>query len=249
MHPRDGMDLDVLERAVERRRVAACLASPNFNNPLGSLMPDEGKRRLVEILARRDVPLIEDDINGDLAHDGSRPRTAQSYDRSGGVLLCSSFSKQLAPGYRVGWVAPGRHFERVKALKLTGTLATATLPQLAIAEFLANGGYDHHLRALRRHFAGQIERMSAAVAGAFPAGVRLTRPRGGFVLWAGLPDGVCALRLHERALAEKISIAPGPMFSVRRGFPDFIRLNCGHAWSGKLERAVGMLGRLVHSMA
>jgi DNA-binding transcriptional MocR family regulator len=249
MHPRDGMDLDALERALKSRRVAACLASPNFNNPLGSLMPDANKLRLVEILARRDVPLIEDDINGDLAHDGSRPRTAQSYDRAGRVLLCSSFSKTLAPGYRVGWVAPGRYYEKVKTLKLTRTLATATLPQLAIAEFLANGGYDHHLRALRRHFAEQIERMSAAVAAAFPAGVRLTRPRGGFVLWAGLPKGVCALHLHERALAEKISIAPGPMFSVRRDFPNFIRLNCGHAWSEKLARAAEILGGLVKTMA
>ncbi len=249
MHPRDGMDLDALERALAKHRIAACLASPNFNNPLGSLMPDAAKQRLVKILARRDVPLIEDDINGDLAHDGSRPRTAQSYDRAGRVLLCSSFSKTLAPGYRVGWVAPGRYFEKVKALKLTSTLATATLPQLAIAEFLANGGYDHHLRALRRHFADQIERMSAAVVAAFPEGVRLTRPRGGFVLWARLPKGVCALRLHERALAEKISIAPGPMFSVRQGFPNFIRLNCGHAWSEKLGRAVEILGDLVKAMA
>ncbi len=248
MHPRDGMDLDTLERALAKSRVAACLASPNFNNPLGSLMPDANKLRLVEILARRDVPLIEDDINGDLAHDGSRPRTAQSFDRAGRVLLCSSFSKTLAPGYRVGWIAPGRHFEKVKALKLTSTLATATLPQLAVAEFLTSGGYDHHLRALRRHFAEQIERMSAAVAAAFPKGVSLTRPRGGFVLWAGLPRGVSALRLHERALAEKISIAPGPMFSVRQDFPDFIRLNCGHAWSEKLARAVEILGRLVKSM-
>jgi DNA-binding transcriptional MocR family regulator len=248
MHPRDGMDLDALERAVKARRVAACLATPNFSNPLGSRMPDAHKQRLVEILARRDVPLIEDDINGDLAHDGSRPRTAQSFDRDGRVLLCGSFSKTIAPGYRVGWIAPGRHYERVKALKLTSTLATATLPQLVIAEFVANGGYDHHLRALRRNCAGQLGRMSEAVAEFFPAGTRITRPAGGFVLWIELAKGVSALQLHERALTEKISIAPGPMFSARQGFPNFIRLNCGHPWSETLERAVKTLGSLVKKM-
>ncbi|HEV7867787.1 MAG TPA: PLP-dependent aminotransferase family protein, partial [Chthoniobacteraceae bacterium] len=245
MHPRDGMNLDALERALKSRRIAACLAVPNFNNPLGSLMPDANKQRLVEILARRDVPLIEDDINGGLHHSGNRPRAAQSYDKDGRVMLCGSFSKTLAPGYRVGWVVPGRYYEKVKALKLASTLATGSLPQLAIAEFMANGGYDHHLRSLRRNFAAQIRQMSDAVVEAFPAEIKLTRPSGGFVLWVELPQSVSALKLHERALAEKISIAPGPMFSATQSFQNFIRLNCGHSWSPEIERAVGILGGLV----
>jgi len=249
MHPRDGMDLDALERAVESKRVAACLATPNFNNPLGSLMPEANKRRLVEILARREAPLIEDDINGSLAHGGIRPRVAQSYDRRGLVLLCGSISKTIAPGYRVGWVAPGRFYEKVKVLKITSTLATASLPQLAIAEFIGNGGFDHHLRSLRRNFAAQIRIMREAIADAFPPGIKVTRPSGGFVLWIELPPKVSALELHERALAESISIAPGPMFSARQDFQNFIRINCGHAWSPRLEQAVGALGRIVRKMA
>jgi len=248
MHPRDGMDLDELERALKGRRVAACLAMPNFNNPLGSLMPDANKQRLVEILARREVPLIEDDINGGLYHHGDRPRVAQSYDKDGRVLLCGSFSKTLAPGYRVGWVVPGRYYEKVRALKLTSTLATGSLPQFAIADFMANGGYDHHLRSLRRNFAEQIRQMSDAVVEAFPAEIKLTRPAGGFVLWIELAKKVSALKLHERALAEKISIAPGPMFSANQSFQNFVRLNCGHPWSGDFERAVGILGRLVKKL-
>lgn len=245
MHPRDGMDLDALERALKSRRVAACLAVPNFSNPLGSLMPEPNKQRLVEILARRDVPLIEDDINGGLHHGTDRPRVAQSYDKDGRVMLCGSFSKTLAPGYRVGWVVPGRHYEKVKTLKLTSTLATASLPQLAIAEFMANGGYDHHLRSLRRSFAEQIRRTSEAIAETFPPGIKLTRPAGGFVLWVELPSNVSALKLHERAMAEKISIAPGPMFSATKGFQNFFRINCGHPWSSRSDRAVKTLARLV----
>jgi len=244
-HPREGMNLDALDRALKTRRIAACLAVPNFNNPLGSLMPDENKRRLVELLARRDVPLIEDDINGALVHCGPRPRVAQSFDRGGRVLLCGSFSKTLAPGYRVGWVAPGRYYARVKALKLTSTLATASLPQMAIAEFVANGGYDHHLRSLRRRFAEQIQRMSEAITDAFPSGIRISRPAGGFVLWIELPKSVSALELHRRALMQKISVAPGSMFSASQAFGNFIRINCGHRWSADTERAVGTLGKLV----
>lgn len=245
MHPRDGMDLDSLEHTLKKRRVSACVATPNFNNPLGSLMPDGHKQRLAAMLAQFDVPLIEDDINGDLHHGLNRPRTVHSYDATGKVLLCGSFSKTIAPGYRVGWVAPGRFFERVKSLKLSSTLATASLPQLAVAEFVANGGYDHHLRALRSRFAVQIQQMSAAVTEAFPKGIKLTRPQGGFVLWVELPRKVNALQLYEMALATKISVAPGPMFSATRDFRNFIRINCGHPWSVKLERAVETLGRMI----
>ncbi len=248
MHPRDGMDLDVLERIVEEHRVAACVAVPNFSNPLGSLMPDENKERLVEILARREVPLIEDDIFGELHFGLHRPRVAKSYDKKGLVMLCSSFSKTLAPGYRVGWVAPGRWFARVKALKLTSTLATATLPELAIAEFLANGGYDYYLRSVRRTYAELVERMSAAITASFPPGIKITRPRGGFVLWIELPKEVDALKLDDMALAEKISIAPGPMFSAKKGFRNFIRISCGHVWSPRTEEAIGILGRLVRQL-
>jgi DNA-binding transcriptional MocR family regulator len=245
MRPRTGMDLDALERAVKDRRIAACLAVPNFNNPLGSLMPDENKRQLLDILARREVPLIEDDINGDLSHTEHRPRVVQSFDKTGRVLLCGSFSKTLAPGYRVGWVAPGRFYEKVKSLKLTSTLATSSLPQLAIAEFVANGGYDRHLRSLRRNFAAQIRQTSEAALQSFPADIKLTRPDGGFVLWIELPKNVSALKLHDRALAEKISIAPGPMFSATQNFRNFIRINCGHPWTSRLERAMEILGGLV----
>lgn len=248
MHPRTGMDLDALAQTLERTRVAACLAVPNFNNPLGTVMPDSHKQRLVELLSARGIPLIEDDINGDLAHDGSRPRVAKSFDREGLVLLCGSYSKTIAPGYRVGWVAPGRFYEKVKGLKLTHSLATASLPQLAIAEFLANGGYDHHVRTLRRRFAAQIARMSEAVVAAFPGGIRLSRPAGGFVLWVELPAQVSALELHRRALAAGISIAPGPMFSARQRFQNCIRLNCGHAWTDQTAQALATLGRIASTL-
>jgi len=247
-HPRTGLDLNKLEKTLNTRKIAACLAIPNFNNPLGSLMPDSNKERLVTMLAEREIPLIEDDIYGDLHFGPTRPRVAKSYDQEGLVMLCSSFSKTLAPGYRVGWVAPGRFFEKMRNLKFTSTLADATLPPLAVAEFLSSGGYDHHLRSLRRTFARQVERVSDAVADSFPSGIKITRPTGGFVIWVELPSRVDALKLHARALAEGISIAPGPLFSSSGGFHNFIRLSCGYPWSAGIERGIGILGYLVKQM-
>ncbi len=248
MHPATGMDLEALEQALARQKIAACVSVPNFNNPLGSLMPEEHKKRLVDLLAARDIPLIEDDIFGELHYGAQRPRVAQSFDERGSVLLYGSFSKTLAPGYRVGWVAPGRYLEKVKTLKLVSTLATATLPELAIAEFLSSGGYDHYLRSARRTYEGLVERMSTAITAAFPQPVRISRPKGGFLLWVELPPTVDALKLDDLALEEKISIAPGPMFSAEQGFRNFIRISCANAWTPKIERAVARLGALVRRL-
>ena len=199
-HPRHGICLDHLGEALKKHRIRACVASPNFSNPLGSSMPDDAKRELVEMLARRGVPLIEDDVYGDLYFSGARPKAAKAFDKEGLVLLCSSFSKLIAPSYRVGWTAAGRFQAKVESLKLTTTLATPTLLQIAIADFLENGAYDRHLRKLRAAFAIQTERMIAAVGRHFPAGTKVTRPTGGFVLWVELPRGANSLDLLERAL-------------------------------------------------
>jgi DNA-binding transcriptional MocR family regulator len=242
--PRVGMDLDVLEETLGRHRIKACVAIPNFSNPLGSLMPDEGKERLVDMLARREIPLIEDDVYGDIHFGDARPRPAKAFDREGLVMLCSSFSKTLAPGYRVGWAAPGRFRDQVEQLKFAQSVATPTLPQMAVADFVENGGYDHHLRQLRRRLASQVERVSEAVAEHFPAGTRATRPAGGFVLWLELPPGVSGLELHARALAAGISVAPGPIFSAKPRFANCIRLSCGYPWSEIMDHAIRTLGRL-----
>lgn len=242
-----GLDPRRVEEAMRRTRVAACLLIANFHNPVGCLMPDDRKRALVRLLAERGVPIIEDDIYGDLQHEGSRPRCLKADDLDGGVLLCGSFSKTLAPGYRVGYIAAGRWHDRVLALKRSQSLASATLPVLAVADFLRNGGYDRYLRRVRRAFRDQVARMREAVAGAFPEGVALSRPQGGVVLWCEIP-GVAAMDLFRRARAEGISIAPGPMFGPQGGFEHCIRLNCGHPWSDRIARSVRTLGRIAHEL-
>jgi DNA-binding transcriptional MocR family regulator len=243
-HPQQGLRLDVLADALRKHRVRACVASPNFSNPLGSAMSDDAKRELVDMLGRRGIPLIEDDLYGDIHFGGARPKAAKAFDREGLVLLLSSFSKLIAPGYRIGWLSAGRFQARVETLKLTSTLATPSMLQMVIAQYLESGAYDRHLRRMRAAFGLQIEQMTAAVGEHFPAGTRVTRPRGGFVLWVELPQCVDSLELLDRALAEGISISPGPMFSARQRFRNYIRLNCGYPWSPRLDQAVRTLGRL-----
>ncbi len=243
-HPLAGLSLDALRYALEYNRISACLFNLSFNNPLGSLMPDAKKRELVELLAACDVPLIEDDIYGDLPHAREeRPKTAKSFDDRGLVLLCSSFSKTLAPGYRVGWLAPGRYQAEVEQLKSIWNISSVTPTQLAVAEFLANGGYDRHLRKIRRTYASQTARMAEAVGRYFPEGTRISRPEGGFVLWVELPRGCDSLWLYGQAMRRGISIAPGPIFSATARYTNCIRLNAAF-WSNKVEGAIEELGRL-----
>jgi DNA-binding transcriptional MocR family regulator len=241
--PRDGVSLDSLQYALETQRISACLFSPNFSNPLGSCMSVENKKRLVEMLAEREIPLIEDDTYGELYFGDTRPPCAKSFDKKGLVLLCSSFSKTAAPGYRIGWVAAGRWSTDVEHLKMTNTLATASLPALAIAEFLSNGGYDHYLRRIRRAYSENVAWTVRTICQHFPSCSKVTRPSGGHVLWVEL-ENTDALKLFHEALAEGISIAPGPMFSARGKYRNCIRLNCGFRPSDELEHALRRVGEL-----
>ncbi len=243
-HPREGMDLGALATALERHRPKACWLMTNFQNPMGSLMPDAKKQELVELLARHDVPLIEDDVYGELYFGNKRPMPAKAFDTKGIVMHCSSFSKSLAPGYRVGWVAPGRYTKAVIREKLTTSLSASAPAQEAIAEYLAKGGYDRHLKQLRHALSMQQAAMLEAVLRHFPSGTRATKPDGGYFLWLELPEGVDALALHRQALSLGISVAPGPMFSARQEFTNYLRLNYGHPWDERAEQAMATLGRL-----
>ena len=245
--PGEGLCLETLRYALDQTPVSAVLTIGNFNNPLGSLMPEGRKRELAELLEERDIPLIEDDIYGDLSFADERPGIAKAWDRTGNILLCSSFSKTLAPGYRVGWIAPGRYRDKVEQLKMTFNIASAAPTQMAVAEFLEAGGYDRHLRSIRRVYARKVAQLAEAIGRYFPEGTRVTRPRGGFVLWVEMPAPVDTLKLYEQAARQGISIAPGPIFSVSGKFGNCVRLNAAF-WSERVEGAVATLGRMAAGM-
>jgi DNA-binding transcriptional MocR family regulator len=243
-HPRTGMSVDALELATRERRVAACLLVANFNNPLGCLMPDGEKKRLAELMAARQIPVIEDDIFGNLHFGPQRPWPIKSFDTTGNVLLCSSTSKTLSPSLRLGYVAAGRFHAQVVAQKTLTSGVTNPLTQVVTARFLASAAYERHLRSYRRSLEKLVLQMSDLVLQSFPAGTRLSQPQGGLVLWVELPDGRDGNVLHQQAIAAGIAFVPGEMFSASGQYRNCLRLNCGNPWTAPIEQAVRQLGRL-----
>ncbi len=239
-----GIDLAALKLAVLAQRPAACMLMPTFQHPLGSLMSDEHKRDLVQFLRHHAVPLIENDVCQELYFGRVRPLPAKAYDADGLVLHCSSFSKTLAPDYSIGWVVPGRFMpELLRHQSLSGA-PVPDLLQRALANYLAKGGYDLHLRKLRRLLAAHCDTLVQAVLSHFPAGTRAQRPQGGYFLWVELPPGCSAMAVYHQARQMHISVAPGPMFSARGEFANCLQLNFGQLWDSRTALAVQSLGRL-----
>ncbi|MDP3176708.1 MAG: PLP-dependent aminotransferase family protein, partial [Spirochaetaceae bacterium] len=242
-HPRTGLSLEALRFALDNHPIKAVVAMTNFSNPTGATMGDDDKRELVALLSERGVPLIEDDINGELYFSERRPGVAKAYDEGGNVMLCSSFSKDISSGHRIGYVAPGRRFAELRRLKCALNVRTSVLPQLAIASFLESGGYDQHLRRIRRAYALKMENLACAVARHFPEGTRVAAPGGGFVLWVQLPGGLDSLTLYHEALRAFVTIAPGYVFSPARKFDDYVRMSAA-SWSEKSEGDLARLGQV-----
>lgn len=240
-----GIRLQDLEKSIKRFGIKACVFVPTFNNPLGSCMPDEQKKALVQLITRHRVPLIEDDIYGELYFGRQRPKTCKSFDREGWVLYCSSLSKSLAPGYRIGWCIPGRFTEQLVNLKLMHTISGTSLTQAATAHFLSIGRYDLHLKNLRRNLHTQCLKYVQGIIEYFPEDVRVSRPEGGFVLWVELNKTVNAYRLYQEAMKHHISIAPGQIFSSRGAYANCIRIGYGKGWDSTIDYGLKVLGNLI----
>lgn len=243
--PISGIDLVELEKACERWDAKACILVGNFSNPLGVCPTPAQKMQLLDILNRNEIPLIEDDIYGDLAFDGHRPPPYKSFDKVDNVLYCSSFSKTLAPGMRVGWIAPGRYYEKINYLKFTQSLGAASLEQAALAQYLLEGSYARHIRRLQRICSNQIARTQEFMLKHCPDGTRISEPKGGFVLWIELPKTYDANRLYTLALENKISIAPGRVFTAGEQFNHCFRLNCAHHWDDVYEATLKRICELI----
>ncbi|WP_122317299.1 GntR family transcriptional regulator MpaR [Pseudomonas cichorii] len=247
-HPRDGIDLDALKQALERHPIKACWCMTTFQNPSGALVPEARKQQLVELLREHQVPLIEDDAYAELYYGPQAPKPAKAFDSDGLVMHCGSFSKSLAPGYRIGWVAAGRYAQKIERLKLMTSLCASMPAQAAIADYLQHGGYDRHLRKLRYALEDQQRAMLGAIGRYFPAQTRVSQPLGGYFLWVELPEPLDSLKVFQVALAQGISIAPGPIFSPTRRFGNCIRLNYGSPWTTASEKAMETLGRIIRSL-
>lgn len=246
--PTTGINLDVLEFALKRHGIKACLVNHNFNNPAGSLMPEENKKKLVGLLLEYGVPLIEDDIYGDISYLPGRPKPCKAFDETDGVILCSSFTKTLASGLRLGWIVPGKWYERALEIKAMLSIAAPSPSQFYALSFLQSGGYDRHIRQFRRTIHRQMSEIRAAVIRHFPAETKVSLPNGGLVLWLELPHGVDSMEMYRLALDEGITVAPGALFSFDDRYRNYARLNVGY-WSPEIEIAVATLGSIAGDLA
>src|SRR5580658_2489619 len=243
--PTTGLNLDALAKALKKHPIRACWFMTNFQNPTGVTLSLEKKKALVELLAAHEVPLIEDDVYGELHFQPEYPLPALAFDKKGLVMHCSSFSKTLAPGYRIGWVSAGRFADKVQRLKLMTTLSASIPVQAGIADYLEHGGFDRHLRKLHAAMQTQRAAMEAALRRYLPREVRWVTPSGGYFLWLQLPDAVDAMALHRLAIGRGISIAPGPIFSATHAFQNCVRINFGHPWSARIDAAIRALAEIL----
>jgi DNA-binding transcriptional MocR family regulator len=245
-HPDTGIEIDALKKALPK--IDLCLLVTNFGTPLGSCMPDENKKAVVDLLAKHHIPLIEDDLYGDLYFGSQRPKCCKAFDKHGTVLWCSSVSKTLAPGYRVGWVAPGIYKEQIMKLKLVHAISSPTITQEVVANFLKSGRHENHLRKLRQTVLTNYHHYAHTIAGSFPEGTKTSRPKGGLSLWVQLNKKIDTTELYDIAIRHKISIAPGRMFTLQDQFQNCMRLSIGLPWSEQLQTKLQQLGRLAAMM-
>ena len=247
--PGAGIDVEAVRRATRSHKLAAAVLMPNFNNPSGSLTPDDAKRDIVQELTGHGVPIVEDDIYGDLNYSGERPLSMRAFDESGLVISCGSVSKTIALGYRLGWAVSSQYHAEITRAKFFSSVACPTLQQLVLARYYASGGYERYLRRIRRLLAENAQHITECIAQYFPQGTKVARSAGGVVLWVELPSQVDGIELFRTALASRIGILPGIVFSAKGDFRNYIRLNCGLPWTTTVQRAVQQLGKLVGGMA
>ena len=247
--PVSGVQPDTVAQAIANWPVKACVLISNFSNPLGSLIPQENKARIANLLTSNAIALIEDDTYGDLAFNEPRPGSCLAAAPLADVFYCGTFSKTLSPDLRLGWVVAPRHTQTLEYLKFISNISTAALPQLAVAQLLKSGSYDRHLRKVRPQYKQAVQCVSNLIGRLFPVGTRVSQPQGGFVVWVELPPPIDGSLLAQQAMEQRISIAPGAIFapcsaSGEAAFGNFIRLNCAVEQDARLERALMTLAQL-----
>lgn len=242
--PTTGISLEALQLAANQWPIKALVLTARLSNPLGGTIPEERQRQLLRLAGDYDIQIVEDDIYGELMFELGPTKALKSHDRDGRVIYCSSFSKTLSPGVRIGWVVAGKYQDEIHRLQTFTTHSACSVTQMAVAAYLENGGYDRHLRYIRQEYRKNLSAFQLAVQKSFPEGTQITRPNGGFILWVSLPARVNTKDLHVRALQQGISIAPGLIFSNTEQFNHCVRLNCGIPWNREAERALMTLGML-----
>ncbi|PXV68856.1 DNA-binding transcriptional MocR family regulator [Dysgonomonas alginatilytica] len=242
-NPIVGIDPDALKKVLPQ--IKACILISNFSNPMGCCMPEENKKAVVKMLADYNIPLIEDDLYGDVFFENSRPKPCKAFDEEGLVLWCSSVSKTLAPGYRVGWIAPGKFKNAIIRQKKIHLISTPPLTQMAVANFMENSRYENHLHRLRRELHSNSLHFVQSIIDYFPEETKIVRPQGGFMIWVELDKKIDTTKLYYEAMRQRISIAPGRMFTLQDQFKNCMRLSYGQKWTPAIQERLMLLGDII----
>lgn len=243
-HPITGIEVDALKKVIEKKKIKLCILITNFSNPMGSCMPNENKKEVVQLMEKHNIPLIEDDLYADLYFGNQRPNSCKTYDESGIVLWCGSFSKTLVSGYRVGWVAPGKFKALIERTKLFHSMYSSTITHEAIGNFLEEGRYENHLRKTRQILHRNSLQFHRCISEYFPEYTKVTRPLGSMNLWVELNKTSDVLELYNKAIVNKISITPGRMYTLQNLYNNCFKLSYGMLWTDKVENALKLLGKL-----
>ncbi len=243
-----GLDLEQLEEIFAGHAVRACWLMVNFQNPTGTSLSDEQKERIVRMAEQHNVYLIEDDVYAELYFTASKPTSLKTFDTKGRVLHCSSLSKSLCPGYRLGWVVNNRFKEPIQKLQLISTLSGSAPIQHGIAHYLQNDSYDNHLRKLRKIMQQRQSLFIELIQRYFPNNVTYSVPEGGYFVWVKLPNGIDSKAIYQALLQQKITVAYGKLFSSDSKFQDHLRLNTSMPVNEALENAIKEIGELLASV-
>lgn len=244
-HPRNGIEIKALEKAIKEHKISGCVLYPTINSPLGAVIPVENRGKIYDVLYNKKIPIIEGDVWGDLYFSTPRPKSIKSVDENKNVIYFSSFTKTGAPGYRVGYTAPGKFYKKFRNLKYMLSVASPSITQAVLAEYLRTGGYEKGLISLRKTYSTRLNLLMQFISEYFPQGTKVSKPQGGAFIWVELPKEINSVELQEKAFKENISLAPGPMFSTTDNFPNYIRLSCACFWEvNKIESAIKKLGEI-----
>jgi DNA-binding transcriptional MocR family regulator len=243
-HPKTGIKVEDVKAITEKINIKACLFVSNFNNPDGASIDKQTKKQLANFANSNKIPIIEDDLYGEIYFSGSRPDTIKTYDKNGWVMYCSSFSKTLVPGFRIGWCIPGRFIDEVSRIKWIHNGSTGNFSQQVLQQLLSSGTYDRHLRKYRLHLYKNLQQTAKLIEQYFPDGTKISRPNGGLALWIQLPKYLNTLELYDQIFNQGISYAPGELFSVKKEYDHYLRLSYCNIWETKTEKALQKLGQL-----
>ncbi|TWJ02399.1 DNA-binding transcriptional MocR family regulator [Mucilaginibacter frigoritolerans] len=243
-HPETGIVVSDVKEACKKLAIKACVFVSNFNNPDGACISTEGKKQIAEFAATYQIPVIEDDLYGELFFKGSRPDTIKAYDTDGWVMYCNSFTKTLVPGFRIGWCAAGRFTYEVARIKSMHNGSTANFSQLVVLQLLNSGSYERHLQKFRLELHKNLIRTTNLIEQHFPEGTKVTRPNGGLVIWVELPENINTVNFQEKAFQYEVSYAPGEIFSSKGDYQHYLRISYCNLWENKVQKALIRLGQL-----